>query len=512
MKKTQVHLVGAGPGDPRLLTRRAYELLSRADIVVYDALVSPEILALIPERAERIPAGKRAAGHSMHQREINALLVELAEQRGGCIVRLKGGDPFVFGRGGEEMLALRSAGIPYEIVPGISSGLAAPAYFDIPITHRGLSQAFTCITAYTEDEGLPELDWTSLAKLPGTLVFYMGMRQVAKISAALLGAGMSVERPAAILSKGTSPEQQLRSETLGAFAASTEDYSALAPGLFIVGEVLSLAEGRQPKPLEGKRIIVTRAQQQASSLAEGLRAQGAEVRLLPSIEIAERTEARPQLEEALSDLSRYDWLLLTSPNAVHYFFAALECTGRDARALAGLRLAVVGPMTAETLSRHGLRADFMPSVYTAQGFAADFLAAYPEAEGRRRLLFPCSELAQHELTTALEAAGSQVERVELYSNHPIAYRPEELQRCFAGAGWLTACSSSAIDHLYSLLEAQGQTALLEGVRLAVLGPQTAAKAERLGLTTSLIAPEATIPSLVEALCKASTADQAEDLD
>ena len=228
MKKTQVHLVGAGPGDPRLLTRRAYELLSRADIVVYDALVSPEILALIPERAERIPAGKRAAGHSMHQREINALLVELAEQRGGCIVRLKGGDPFVFGRGGEEMLALRSAGIPYEIVPGISSGLAAPAYFDIPITHRGLSQAFTCITAYTEDEGLPELDWTSLAKLPGTLVFYMGMRQVAKISAALLGAGMSAERPAAILSKGTSPEQQLRSETLGAFAASTEDYSPLA--------------------------------------------------------------------------------------------------------------------------------------------------------------------------------------------------------------------------------------------------------------------------------------------
>ena len=353
MKKTQVHLVGAGPGDPRLLTRRAYELLSRADIVVYDALVSPEILALIPERAERIPAGKRAAGHSMHQREINALLVELAEQRGGCIVRLKGGDPFVFGRGGEEMLALRSAGIPYEIVPGISSGLAAPAYFDIPITHRGLSQAFTCITAYTEDEGLPELDWTSLAKLPGTLVFYMGMRQVAKISAALLGAGMSAERPAAILSKGTSPEQQLRSETLGAFAASTEDYSALAPGLFVVGEVLSLAAGRQPKPLEGKRIIVTRAQQQASGLAEGLRAQGAQVRLLPSIEIAERTEARPQLEAVLSDLSRYDWLLFTSPNAVQYFFAALERSGRDARALAGLGLAVVGPMTAETLGHHG---------------------------------------------------------------------------------------------------------------------------------------------------------------
>ena len=333
----------------------------------------------------------------------------------------------------------------------------------------------------------------------------MGMRQVAKISAALLGAGMSAERPAAILSKGTSPEQQLRSETLGAFAASTEDYSALAPGLFVVGEVLSLAEGRQPKPLEGKCIIVTRAQQQASSLAESLRAQGAEVRLLPSIEIAERAEARPQLEAALSDLSRYDWLLFTSPNAVQYFFAALERSGRDARALAGLGLAVVGPMTAEMLGHHGLRADFMPSVYTAEGFAADFLAAYPEAEGRRRLLFPCSELAQYEL---LEAAGSRVERVELYTNHPIAYRPEELQRCFGGADWLTACSSSAIDHLHSLLEAHGQTALLEGVRLAVLGPPTAAKAQRLGLTTSLIAPEATIPSLVEALCKAAQGGEA----
>ena len=253
---------------------------------------------------------------------------------------------------------------------------------------------------------------------------------------------------------------------------------------------------------------MTRAQQQASGLADGLRAQGAEVRLLPSIEIVERTEACPQLEAALSDLSRYDWLLLTSPNAVQYFFAALERTGRDARTLAGLRLAVVGPMTAEMLGHHGLRADFMPSVYTAEGFAADFLAAYPEAEGRRQLLFPCSELAQHELSARLEAAGSQVERVELYSNHPIAYHPEELQRCFAGADWLTACSSSAIDHLHSLLEAQGQTALLEGVRLAVLGPQTAKKAQSLGLMTSLVAPEATIPSLVEALCKAAQGGEA----
>ena len=253
---------------------------------------------------------------------------------------------------------------------------------------------------------------------------------------------------------------------------------------------------------------MTRAQQQASGLADSLRAQGAEVRLLPSIEIAERTEVRPQLEAALSDLSRYDWLLFTSPNAVQYFFAALERSGRDARALAGLGLAVVGPMTAETLGHHGLRADFMPSVYTAEGFAADFLAAYPEAEGRRRLLFPCSELAQHELSASLEVAGSRVERVALYANHPIAYRPEELQRCFAGADWLTACSSSAIDPLHSLLEAQGQTALLEGVRLAVLGPQTAKKAQSLGLTTSLIAPEATIPSLVEELCKAAQGGEA----
>lgn len=499
--KTCVYLVGAGPGDPKLLTCRAYELIQRADIVVYDALVSPAILNLIPETSTRIPAGKRAAGHAMKQEEINALLVDLAQKQGGCIVRLKGGDPFVFGRGGEEMLALRRAGIAYEVVPGISAGLAAPAYFDVPITHRGLSQAFTCITAYTEDEGLPLLDWTSLAQLPGTLVFYMGMRQVAKIAAALLEAGMPELRPAAIVSRGTTPEQRLLSSTIGDFARSSEDFSPLAPGLFVVGEVLQLGADRASKPLEGQRIVVTRAQQQASSLAERLTELGASVRLLPTIALEARPEGAAKLAELCRSGLDYQWLFLTSPNAVHYFFDALDAAGFDARVLSGLCIAVVGPMTAQALAARGLRADLMPQVYTAEQLASDFLRLEEKAVQGSRILFPCSALAHTGLTDRLTEAGAVIDSLELYSNSPIAYDRAKLTACFEDADWLTACSSSAVDHLVDLLEEQGLESLLRSVQLAVLGPQTAAAAQRRGLEVKLIAPEATIPALCEALCQ-----------
>ena len=496
-----VYLVGAGPGDPKLLTRRAHELLLSADQVVYDALVSPAILALIPPQVERIHVGKRAGAHSLGQEEINALLVQLGQTgKGRHIVRLKGGDPFVFGRGGEEMLALRQAGIPYEVVPGITAGIAAPAYFDIPITHRGLSQSFTCLTAYTEDEGLPDLDWSSLARLGGTLVFYMGVRQVAKISAALIGAGAREELPAALVSRGTTPYEVLEQRTLGEFARTNEDFSWLAPALFVVGEVLQLSEGRTARPLLGKKILVTRARHQASSLREGLESLGAEAVLLPTIELSALPVDLDSLAQAVME---HRWIIFTSPNAVEYFFRLLFEAGMDSRSLGHTRLAVLGPMTSRSLETYGLRADFQPSVYNAEVFAREFLALYGgEAQGEG-ILLPCSALAQDTLPKALAEAGLSYTRLPLYANRAIEYTEAELQEAFSGAHWLTACSSSAIHHLVELLQTYGQEQLLQGLDIAVLGEQTASAVRSHGLEVRLIAPEATIPSLIQALVEES---------
>ena len=474
-----VYLVGAGPGDPKLLTRRAHELLLSADQVVYDALVSPAILALIPLQAERIHVGKRARAHSLGQEEINALLVQLGQTgKGRRIVRLKGGDPFVFGRGGEEMLALRQAGIPYEVVPGITAGIAAPAYFDIPITHRGLSQSFTCLTAYTEDEGLPDLDWSSLARLGGTLVFYMGVRQVAKISVALIGAGAREELPAALISRGTTPYEVLEQRTLSEFARTDEDFSSLAPALFVVGEVLQLSEGRTARPLLGKKILVTRARHQASSLREGLESLGAEAVLLPTIELSALPVDSDSLAQAVME---HRWIIFTSPNAVEYFFRLLFEAGMDSRSLGHTRLAV----------------------YNAEVFAREFLALYGEEAQGEGILLPCSALAQDTLPKVLAEAGLGYTRLPLYANRAIEYTEAELQEAFAGAHWLTACSSSAIHHLVELLQTYGQEQLLQGLDIAVLGEQTASAVRSHDLEVRLIAPEATIPSLIQALVEES---------
>lgn len=499
MKHT-IYLVGAGPGDPKLLTRQAFDLLQQADTVVYDALVAPAILALIPEPTERIFVGKRAGAHALRQEEINALLVRLgSEGSGKLIVRLKGGDPFVFGRGGEEMLALREAGIPYHIVPGVTAGIAAPAYFDIPITHRALSRSFTCITAYTEDTGLPSLDWEALARLAGTLVFYMGVRQVRAISTALIEAGMPADRPAALLARGTTPQQELELRTLSAFASSEEDFTPYAPALFLVGEVLALSGGRISLPLAGEKILVTRARHQASSLQQGLEALGAEAVLLPSIELSPLPVAPERLLQAVE---RARWVIFTSPNAVEYFFQLLRESGQDSRSLSHTRLAVLGPMTARSLESYALRPDFQPSVYNAETFAQEFLAQLDREAGE--VLLPCSELATETLPQALDHAGISYTRLAIYANRPISYTEEELRQAFAGASWLTACSSSAIHHLVALLQAHGLEKLIQELPIAVLGQQTASAVRGYGLEPRLIAPEATIVSLIQAI----TADRA----
>ena len=485
-----VYLVGAGPGDPKLLTRRAYELITTAEVIVYDALVSPGILALIPEGTKLYHVGKRYGAHSLKQAEINDLLIELGTADLGKVVRLKGGDPFVFAHGGEEMTALREAGIPYEIVPGITAGLAAPAYFDIPLTHRGLSRSFTCLTAHTEDGELPDFNWASLARLSGTLVFYMGVRQVAQISRALISAGM--------------PQQSLLERTLGAFTDTSEDFSAYAPALFMIGEVLRFAEGCTTRPLSGKKIIVTRARHQASVLQEALEEKGAEAYLLPTIQLTPNEEVEAELETTLQSLSSYDWILFTSPNAVEFFFSALHQRGKDSRHLAPCQIGALGPMTAEALSAYGITADFVPREYYAKVFAEEFIQRARLAPVHR-ILLPNSALAGDDLSELLAEAGISCHRLPLYKNTPISYTASELKEALDSADYLTACSSSAIHHLVSLLQVHQLDHLLKRLPLAVLGEQTAEAARSYGIEPKIIAAQPRITCLVEALVKDSEA-------
>ncbi|MFC2383065.1 MAG: uroporphyrinogen-III C-methyltransferase [Porphyromonas sp.] len=498
-----VYLVGAGPGDPKLLTRRAYELITTAEVIVYDALVSPSILALIPEGTKLYHVGKRYGAHSLKQPEINDLLIELGTADLGRVVRLKGGDPFVFAHGGEEMTALREAGIPYEIVPGITAGLAAPAYFDIPLTHRGLSRSFTCLTAHTEDGELPDFDWTSLARLSGTLVFYMGVRQVAQISQALIAAGMPASTPAALLSRGTTPQQSLLERTLGAFTDASEDFSTYAPALFMIGEVLRFAEGRTSLPLSGKKVIVTRARHQASVLQEALEEKGAEAYLLSTIQLTPNEEVETELETTLESLPSYDWILFTSPNAVEFFFSALRQRGKDSRHLAPCQIGALGPMTAEALSAYGITADFVPREYYAKVFAEEFIQR-AKLTPVKRILLPNSALASDDLSELLSEAGIACHRLPLYQNTPISYTDSELKEALDSADYLTACSSSAIHHLVSLLRVHQLEHLLKALPLAVLGEQTAEAARSYGIEPKLIATQPRITCLVEALVKDAT--------
>ena len=493
-----VYLVGAGPGDPKLLTRRAYELITSAEIVVYDALVSPRIIELIPPTTRLYNVGKRYGAHSMKQPEINALLVELASEGASKIVRLKGGDPFVFAHGGEEMNVLREAGIRYEIVPGITAGLAAPAYFDIPVTHRAVSRSFTCLTAHSESGELPAFDWQALAKLGGTLIFYMGVRQIALISQALIEAGCPAATPAALVSRGTTPQQALLARTLGEFTDPEEDFTAYTPALFVIGEVIRLSEGRTSRPLAGKKVIVTRARHQASSLQEALESEGAEALLLPTIELSSNEAINAEVATHLSQLARYGWIFFTSPNAVEFFFAALHRAGLDARALSPCRIASLGPMTTAALEAQGIKPDFMPSEYHAKAFAREFVEQV-SAVHDKPLLLPASALAHDDLAHLLQEAGYRCERLPLYTNSPIHYEAEELRATLASADYLTACSSSAIHHLVELLEQYQLIDLLRELPIAVLGEQTAGAVRSYGLEPQLIAPQATIPSLVGAL-------------
>jgi uroporphyrinogen III methyltransferase / synthase len=478
-----VYLVGAGPGDPGLLTVRAAELIARADVILHDRLIPAEALAGARPDAEVLYVGKQGGGRQVPQEETQRLLVERA-RAGRTVVRLKGGDPFVFGRGGEEALVCLEAGIAFEVVPGITAGVAAPAYAGIPVTHRELASGVAFVTGH-EDPAKPDsaLDWPALAAFPGTLVFYMGVRALPRIAEQLVAGGRPADEPVAVVERGTLPGQRTLVATLSDVAERAAAEGVRAPAITLVGPVAELRERLawlERRPLHGRTIAVTRARPQASALAARLRELGAGVVEAPAI------RTRP-LEAELPDLAVYDLVCVTSPNGAAELFARLGAAGRDARALAGLLVAAIGPGTARALEEHGIVADIVPERAVAEGLVSGLAGV----DVHRALIVRARE-GRDVLPDALRARGADVDVVALYETvaEPL---DEPTARAAAAADYVTFTSASTVRYF---LDAAGG---LDGPRIASIGPATSTALRDAGLEPHVEADPHTPDGLVEAL-------------
>ncbi len=500
-KPGKVYLVGAGPGDPGLLTRRGAELIGRAEVIVYDFLANPELLALAGDEAEIIYVGKKGGDHALAQERINDLLKEKA-LAGKMVVRLKGGDPFVFGRGGEEAEELVEAGVDFEIVPGVTSAVAAPAYAGIPLTHRAFNSCLTLATGH-EDPTKPasSLNWRALAETGGTLAFLMGMKNLAANSRLLIEAGLAADTPAAIIQWGTTPRQRVLVSTLGDIAAEAEAQGFGPPSIFVVGRVVELRDRLawlEKRPLHGLRVLITRTRGGASKLAALLAEQGAEPIVFPTIKIVPPDDFGP-LDRAIADLSLYDWLIFTSANGVRYFFDRLAAADLDSRALGGLKIAAIGPATAAALGDFGLRADLVPAEYRAEAAVA---ALAGEAEAGRRFLLPRAEEARQVLPRELAGLGGKIDVVTAYKTVlPDEADVANLRRTLAEGGLDLALftASSTVKNLARLFPGESLADLLAGVKIGVIGPITAETAQELGLSIDVQAGEYTLAGLVGAV-------------
>jgi uroporphyrinogen III methyltransferase/synthase len=496
-----VVLVGAGPGDPGLITVRGRAALERAEVVIYDQLVNPRLLELAPSDAEKIFAGKRAGKLVLNQAQINDLLVERARQ-GKRVVRLKGGDPLVFGRGAEEAAFLRENGVSYRIVPGVTAAAGVSAYAELPITHRSAASAVALVTGHDDPRSGPgRVDWAALARFPGTLVVYMGVARLRSICAALIEAGQSPETPAAIIERGTWPAQRSVEATLSTLADQSEALGLHPPALLVVGTVV----GIRPKhswfeslPLFGQRIVITRPAEDAASSVESLEALGADVLVAPTVEIQPLADFS-RLDTALAQLDRFDWLVFTSRHGVDAFFNRLRHQGRDARALGPMRLAAIGPGTAEQLTRWNLRADLVPDRFDSEGLVEGLR---PEVAGRRVLLARADRgrtLLRDELATI-----AQVEQVAVYRNVDAPAMPAELVAALEAGrvDWITLTSSAITERLAALLPDAARAYIGTSTRLVSISPVTTQTARRLGWSVAAEGRSATWPGLVAALCDA----------
>jgi len=500
MAPGKVYLIGGGPGDPGLLTLRGREILARADVVVYDFLANEALLEHARPGTEVIFMGKRGGGLTRPQAEIDALLVDRA-RRGKIVARLKGGDPILFGRGGEEALALAEAGVPFEIVPGVSSAIAVPAYAGIPVTHRDLASSVAIVTGHEDPrKGKATVDWARTAPGTGTLVFLMATAFLDRIAEALIRGGRDPGTPAAVIRWGTRPSQQTVTAPLSEIARAALLSGIGPPTVFVVGEVARLRERLrwfEKRPLFGKRILVTRAHGQAGALADRLREEGAEVIGFPLITLHDPDDWGP-LDRAIRALPGYDGVLFTSANTVERFFPRLEDAGLDARSLAGKLVGAIGPETAAALARRGLRADVVPESFVAESLA-DALAARMPLEGKRFLL-PRAREAREALPDRLREAGAHCDVVEVYRTVPPEGAAARLEAILAeGVDVVTFTSSSTARNFAALLPEGRTPALLSGTVVACIGPITARTALDLGIKTEIVAPSYTAAGLAQAI-------------
>ena len=493
-----VYLIGAGPGDPGLLTLKGKRCLEEADVVIYDYLVDTRILAYARPEAELLYAGKRSGDAAMSQAEINRLIVERASQ-GQTVARLKGGDPFLFGRGGEEAQELLAANIPFEIVPGVTSALAVPAYAGIPLTHRDHASAVAIVTGHKEVwDNAPHLNWATLAGVGGTLVFLMGTRQLRKNMQRLMDYGLPGTTPIALIRWGTRPTQEVLTGTVETIADLVDQHGFEPPAVAVVGEVVNLRQQLRwfdTKPLFGRRIVVTRPRIQASRFVESLEQQGAYVVQFPTIETVP-IKSYERLDVALDELSSYDWAIFTSVNGVRYFFDRLRDRQQDIRSLAGVRLAAIGPETARAVEALHLRVDAVPEEYRAEAL----IPVLGEVQGQR-ILLPRAAEAREILPQELQAAGAQVDVIATYNTIRPQTHTEELRKLLQAGqvDLITFTSSSTVRNFMAVFPDDDIPAMLRNAAVGCIGPITADTAREYGLTVTVQPGQYTIPNFTQAI-------------
>jgi len=499
-----VYLIGAGPGDPGLITVKGLECIARADVVIYDYLANSAFLEHAREDAEIIYVGKKGFTAHVTQDEINELIVSKALEGGGrSVARLKGGDPFIFGRGGEEALALVDAGVRFEVVPGISAGYAAPAYAGIPVTHRGITTEMAFVTGH-EDPTKPDsdIDWPHLAKGVGTVCFFMGVKNLPNIVANLTANGRPASTPVALVRWGSTPRQEVLVGTLADIAEKAAAVGFKAPAITVVGEVVKLREKLawfENRPLFGRTIVVTRSRAQSSGLSKRLRDLGAEVLECPAIRI-EDPESFEAIDVAIRNIDVYDWLVLTSVNGVERFFDRLDQADMDGRHLHGLRVAAIGPATAAACMDHGIRPDFVPAEYRAEGIL-EGLAERGVGVDSRILIARATE-ARELLPEELTSRGAIVDVVPVYRTVLGEGDPAVIERIVAGdADAVTFTSSSTVRNFMTMLGDVDLDAAFSNTLIVSIGPITSRTAVELGLKVAVEAAEYTIPGLVDAVCE-----------
>ncbi len=494
-----VYLIGAGPGDPGLLTVKGKECIEKADVLVYDYLASPTLLKLAKENTEIIYVGKKGGDHTLSQDGINDLLVEKAKT-GAVVTRLKGGDPFIFGRGGEEAEVLIDAGIPFEIVPGVTSAIAAPAYAGIPLTHRKFTSTVSLVTGHERpDKEASSINWEAISK-SGTIVFLMGVKNLPNIVERLQKYGKDATTPVALVRWGTTTNQETVTGTLGTIVENVNKAGLKSPSIIIVGEVVSLREKMQwfeNKPLFGKRIIITRARKQASDLVKMLSDLGADCIESPSIKVIPPVDYAP-MDDSIENLSKYNWIVFTSVNGVEFFFERLFSKGYDVRKMHAIKTACIGPATAEKLRCFGLKSDIIPESYRAESV----VDAFKNADVKdKSILIPKAEVARPVLPVELKKMGALITEVVAYRTVEVAENAEVLidQLRSGSVDVVTFTSSSTVKNFAAVLPENEIADIMKNVKVACIGQITADTAKELGFETAICADSSTIPGLTEAI-------------